>query len=353
MACTLEATQTALCTSGIGKVNSRVQLLQVIAQTLCGASLTPVDPYDNRLVYIQQGGAETIIENPTGAYNLTALVPKVTEIHCHNAPNITSITCTSDALLTVVDLVDCVLLKTLVFTSCTGLTSLNLSTFTSLTTLNLQSCTSLASLNISNLATVTGDLNWLFSAIVNPSAPALISVGGNFQCGGASVTGTLSCPLLETVGGQVQNGSSDVTSVVFTSLQTVGTNLLFNNNSNLIAPSFPALTSVGNFVWFNDSPDLVSISIPLLTSYTEIAGANSPLLTTIAGPQVALNGAQYLFSECALTESAVDSILQKGIDAGMNSGTIYLDSGTNSPPSVAGAANAAQLLIDGVDVVTN
>ena len=118
------------------------------------ADLQLADPYDNKLVYVQTSGAVTTIVNPVGAYNLNAVLPKITEVHCHNAPNITAITLQNDASLTVVDLKNCAALQNLSMNNNSSLASVNLDTFTTMDTVLFYQCASLQSFSASSLTTI-------------------------------------------------------------------------------------------------------------------------------------------------------------------------------------------------------
>jgi hypothetical protein len=281
MACDLQTTLTAACSSGIAKLSSPVELLQVIAQTLCSADTgTPVDPYDGNLTYIQQGGAITVEVNPIGARNLSALVPKVTEIHCHNCPLITSLTCTNDNLLTVLDLAGCPALETLVFNNCTALPSVTLdSSFVTMTNINFESCSSLASFIANSVTTVSGSVNLRSLTggthfnITTFSMTALVSTGGSFffypGSGEAAQPSpaSLSFPNLVSVGGYfIAANLSSLTSFSAPVLTSTTQDFNISNCAPLATVSVGSLSSVGGTLYANSNPGLATISFPALAS---------------------------------------------------------------------------------------
>lgn len=400
MACTLAQKQVNLCASGIGNLTDPIQLLQVTVQVWCNAVLSPVDPYNNRLVYVQVGGAVTIIENPSGGFDLSAIVPKVTEVHSHNS-GLKALQIINDASLTVVDLVN-LPLNTLVLTNCTSLPALNLSSFTALTTLNIAGCTSLATLTLTNLKTITNFAAGV-SGLTSVNLPALTTCLGSFDCNNSAALTLVSAPLLTTVTTNLNlssiGSSSAGTSIVFTGLQTVGNFLLLNNSTKLGSISFPALTSIGALAYFQICAMLTSVSCPLLASCGDLHIENNPVLTSVnfnslqsvaiinasgdvllvsfllPAYSLAVDGwdfssctllANFSFNnqplvdglvlnmpDCALTQASVDMVLAAGVAGAITADTIELSGGTSSAPSVAGQANKALLVLAGVVVNTN
>lgn len=399
MACNANITISEACDSGIGKLTSRPEILQVIAQNLCSASLAPPDPYDGLLVYTRQGLGDTTVVNPSGAYDLTFASNKVTAIHCHNCPLITSLTCTTDALLTVLDLENCATLGNLVFTSCTALTSVNLSTFTSMSGgLEFHSCSALSSFLANSITSVGGNVALILTSIVNQSFNSLVSTGGYFGVNGNSLT-TVTAPLLTTVGSFVYVSFSPLlTSLALPSLTTVTTEIYAGDCPAMTTISFPALVTAGGLLTVSGNFLLSSFSFPLLqvagsiqasaTALTElslpslascvnivtspsnitsinipftggvvcfaISATDSTSLTSLDfGGAVMQDGCEIYFDNCALNQASVDLILQSAIDGGTTTSIYDTSAGTSSAPSAGGMANKAALIIAGNTVTTN
>lgn len=329
-----------------------ISLLDTISQNIGGEA--PIS-YDNRLVYTQSNGVTTIIENPTGVFSLTALVPEVVSIHCHNAPNITSLTCVGNALLTVVDLVNCTTLAVLNFTACTALPSLNLSTLVTMTTLKVDGCSSLATLNINALTTVL-NLTASTSGLTSFSAPVLATCTGSIQLNSSPSLAVIDLHALTSVGVFVYfYDCGTLTSISCPLLVSVG-ELHFESNNALTSVDFSALQSVNlTTISMFDCLVLPSLSLPAFNE--DIAGFNAFgcfLLTSVSfnGRNIT-DGSNNDFRECALNQATVDLILAAGVAGSMASGSIYTFDGTSAAPGVQGQIDKAQLLLDGADVQTN
>ena len=392
MACNANITISEACDSGIGKLTSRPEILQVIAQNLCSASLAPPDPYDGLLVYTRQGLGDTTVVNPSGAYDLTFASNKVTAIHCHNCPLITSLTCTTDALLTVLDLENCATLGNLVFTGCTSLTSVNLSTFTAMSGgLEFQGCTLLASFTSNGIITVGGNVNLVMTGVVNQTFNSLTTVGGLFGVSGNSLL-TVTAPLLATIGASVYVAFSPLlTSLSLPSLTTAPSGIFINSCTSMVDIGFPALIAAGGQIVVENCSLLTGFSFPLLQVVDTINISSTPLselnlpslvscgslttnfssLTSINiaftggvvcfniaatstaslasldfGGAVMQDGCEMFIDGCALTQASVDLVLQSAVNGGTTFSTYEMNGGTSSPPSAAGLANKA--ILDGL-----
>jgi len=311
MACDLQTTLTAACSSGIAKLNSPIELLQVIAQTLCSAE-GGAPSYDGNLTYIQQGGNIVVEVNPVGARNLTAITPKVTEIHCHNCPGLTSLTCSNDALLTVLDIVGCVALETLVFNNCTSLPSVTLdSSFVTMTNINFESCSSLASFTANSVTTVSGSVNLRSQTggthfnITTFSMTALVSTGGNFffypGSGEAAQPSpaSLSFPNLVSVGGYlIAANLTSLTSFSAPVLASTAQDFNVSNCALLSTVSAASLSSVGGSLYANANPGLLSIGFPALASAGNIQIYDCVNITSINLSALLVVGSM-LFTGCS------------------------------------------------------
>lgn len=169
----------------------------------------------------------------------------------------------------------------------------------------------------------------------------------------------------------VQIGFCDaLTSISFSALTYLKGGLLVTDCPALTSVNFSALVELdtippgggGSAFWLTDCNALTSISFPALTTITKDSGFRFAFiinfcssLATISFPNVIIpDGTRLLFSNNALTQASVDHILARGVaSAGFVTGSIELRGGTNSAPSVAGAADAATLIARGVEVYTN
>jgi len=390
-----------ISSSGVGSQFTFLNYVRGVNQQ--GSNGQPVvsDPYDGNLTYIQQGGATTVIPNPVGAYNLTALMPKVTEIHCHNCPLITGLICTADALLTVLDLEDLPAIVNLNFNNCTALTSVNLDTFTSLSGIcSFHTCTSLSSFSAANLVSTGGRMDLILTAVVNQSFPSLVSTGGYFGCSGTSLL-TVNTPVLVSVGDSYYVANSpSLTSVSAPNLVTLATGIYANNcpslaglNFNslvatsllemtgctaLTTLSFPSLVSVDTIiadgctlldtvdftsldllitgVSFNSCTSLPSIGFPAYSNLLPFAifASDCTLLSSFSfATMIAQDGSSIGITNCALNQATVDSFIQALTDGANTVSVLDLSAGANSPPDAAHALQVIALNAIGNLVVTN
>lgn len=401
MACTVSALMTRACTSGIGKIFSKIKLLQIIAQLKTNC--------DNQLIYVQSNGVVTSISNPTGAYNLSAISPQIVSIRCRNAPNITSLTLTDDPLLIALDLQNCAALATLNFPRCTALASVNLNTFTSVTALIFEDCTALTSFSATSLTTVTSNFNIEMTvgrlAIVgNFVLPALTTVGGNFSLLGASVGSALtsvslpslssvtfnlkiannskltsiSLPSLTTVGLDFNfSNNAILTSVAAGSLQTVASILNGSNNPSLVSVSFSNLTTTAYLgfnacfaltgitltnlsncvdIFFQDCSSLVSFSLPAMNTGTVLNcrfNQCASLTSYSHGLIRFVNAGTFSWFEAALDVTSVNAILVGAQASAPTSSIFNLTDGSNAAPTGAGIVAKAALITAGCTVDTN
>ena len=326
---------------------------------------TQVLELNNKLLYKQSNGATTVINNPVGAYNLSAITPKVTEIYCHRAPNITSLTCTSNTSLLILDLKISPNLKTLVFSSCTNLSSVTLdSSFTSMVNITFQDCPNLITFSANFLTSVSGDLNLRSNSTFlklagSVSFPLLTTVGGNFYIYGVStVNGTMtsfSAPVLSSVGGGFICANHKVlTSISCPLLATVGTDLNLSGNALLTSVNFNSVASIGSLLYINNNTNLTTFNLPSLSTYiSSLEASFCSSLVIIDFGSVISGVLNWNFSGCGLTELIVDEILQAMVDALLESSTLDVGGGTNSVPSAGGLTNVGILTGAGNSITTN
>lgn len=404
MACTVQGLLTSACTSGIGKVVDKIQLLQIIAQLK-----TDCINYNNRLVYTQSNGVTTIIDNPVGAYNLTAINPKIVSVYSHNAPNITSLTLTDDPLLTVISLQNCAALATLNFARCAGLTSVNLNTFTSLTTVNFEDCLELSAFSATSLVTVgAGGLNLRNLANISKMAgafslPVLATVGGSFflyGTGSTSLTSvslpsltsvgaffivanhsnltTISAPNVSSVGADFNvSGNTSLAIASFNNLGSVGSNVFVLSNSAMTQLSLSSLAAVGSIqasgctslsssdlsslsscpgLNFNLCTALASFSLPSMVAPSVFSGnfADCSSLTSYSHGTIRFDdNDSLLWTNDALDVASVNAILVGADASGLIASNIDLSGGTNAAPTGAGIVAKANLIGAGNTVTTN
>jgi len=365
MACDLQTTLTAACSSGIAKLNSPIELLQVIAQTLCSAE--GGDPYDGLLVYSRQGLPDTTVVGPVGAYNLNFGANEVTAIHCHNCPLITGLTCYSP-LLTVLDLENCSTMANLDFDDCTALTSVNLDTFTSFSGVcSFHTCSSLSSFSAVNLVSTGGRLDLILTAVVNQSFPSLLSTGLYFGCSGSSLL-TVSTPTLTDVGDSYYVANSPLlVSVSAPALEILISGIYAGDCPSLVSMDFDLLLGT-SFIEIQDNANLSSVlfsSVQYLSSldfsscttladisFPSFAGVtpyvlNGPFCTNLAildfPGAICGDGASLNLAGCALAQTYVDAMIQSLTDGANTSTFLDMTGGTSSAPDATHIAQAVVL----------
>ena len=339
------------------------------------------DPYNGKLVYVQVGGAITTETNPVGARDLSAITPKVTEIHCHNCPSITSVTCSSNASLTVLDLQNLPAVTSLTFDNCTSLTSVNLDTFTSVTgNITFHTCSSLASFSAANLTTVGGNLYLILTALTTAYLPALTSVGefgasgnsllsvslpvlvtctGTFYTANSALLTSISCPLLQTIGssGLVSNNCAALISALFPSLISI-TAIVLNDCPNLSSVNFSHVQTVTSSISIYNDTSLVNFN---LTSYlgalpSSIAATGCTLLDAFyINSALASDGSNFDLTFCSLDQTSVNGFIQALTDGSNTTTVLYMNGGTNSAPDLT-HANQVTVLINAPnsnDITTN
>lgn len=245
------------------------------------------------------------------------------------------------------------------FSPATGLTELSfpyLSSFGG--ALNLGSLTSLVRLTLDKLATVAGAFTLTGDAALPAlSLPVLTSVGGAFAAGGCTLLVSMSMPLLATISGDFTlTSNTHLAALSLPLLTSVGGNLAGGGCSLLASVSLPLLATVNGDLIL-DTAIFPSLSLPALTAIggtgKKLSAKNNTSLTTVSLPLfVPVNGNVIDFSGCALTAASVNHILARCVAAGITSGTITLNGGTNAAPTGQGATDSATLTAAGVTVTT-
>lgn len=318
-----------------------------------GNSIVPPNPYDNKLVYVQVGGAVTVIDNPTGFITLTGAAPEITEIHCHNAPLFTGIEYEFNSSLVTVDFVNLPALEYISFDSSSGLVTLDLSDLgnTVVDYLDLNFCTSLVTLNLNGINDLREARLGFCSALFNFTADDLVT-NDIMELGACEGLFVLYLPLFQTSTNYFNY--NECTLLQGVNLPALTDAVTFGGNScpNLFTLSFPSLANVGALE-VSDLAGITSLSLLSLVTAGGINGTLTPFVTLDLGAVTFIDGATINFFDCALDETSVDLVLQLAVDSGMTEGIIDLSGGTSSAPSGAGAANAAILVLAGVEVYTN
>ena len=106
----------------------------------------------------------------------------------------------------------------------------------------------------------------------------------------------------------------------------------------------------------NGNAALNFVFLPWLeTSFAPLVITNNGSLTNVdIRTWEPINGQDVHFNGNALTEESVDNVLARCFANGSyQAGTIYLDGGTNSPPSAAGVVVEGSLVARGAYVFTN
>jgi hypothetical protein len=233
-------------------------------------------------------------------------------------------------------------------------------------------------MDLTNFTTATLDFAPIAPYLTSLSAPALTTVGGNFQLSNVS-SAIISFRVLTTVTGSFTGPGTYPSTVDFSSLATIGTQAYLLWGTSLGLLSLPALTSIGStliIVTFTETG--VSIDLPVLAtiggyingSSTYLTTLNLPSIITITGgidfygfyPQFpALTtfsfgaglltlGGNCNMAGCALDLASVDGILASLAALNGTSGTTSYDNntidlslGTSATPDAAGLASIAIL----------
>jgi hypothetical protein len=225
-----------------------------------------------------------------------------------------------------------------------GITSIEFDCTTNLAGFDIESTSQLVSLswpyltNIDPSDSQSGYLNITTnSALETIYLPFLVTLGGGgFACDYNSVLTSLSIPALTTIA----HGNFECT-----------------NNAALLGIDVSLLSYAGT-VRCIGNPSLVSLNFPALTANgADFDCSGNTSMVNFSFPSFSPHGNEYMsWNSCALNQSSVDGILAvlaAGVSGFSGLGTVVLDGGTNSPPSGAGAANAAILVAAGVTVTTN
>lgn len=178
MACNLTTKLSNACTSGIGKLTNRLQLLRVWALGLC-ANAHGASP--NTLRYYH-AGTFTEVAAPVGGFDLSA-VANLTEIYVNAAPLLKDIIVNPSATLRVVSIIHQPFMQVIVLTDCTALTTFYAPNLTTIGN----------GLEIAN-APLSG------APITSISLPLLGSCTGSFGVRGLNNLATLSLPSLASAG---------------------------------------------------------------------------------------------------------------------------------------------------------
>jgi hypothetical protein len=131
-------------------------------------------------------------------------------------------------------------------------------------------------------------------------------------------------------------------------------------NSILTEINFPKLTTVGSTIYITYWVLLQTIDISSLNqigngapSYINISN-NPQLQSVLISPSLSIYiGSTIIFTNNALNETSVDSILSALVEGDATDCTINLDGGTNAAPSVTGAGYVDTLVANGCTVTTN
>jgi hypothetical protein len=103
--------------------------------------------------------------------------------------------------------------------------------------------------------------------------------------------------------------------------------------------------------WDGDNMGFTTLDFTGITTMTELFNGSTGLQHINITGCVNLNNVDLI--DNALTEASVDHVLITLDDNGLNNGFVDVSGGTNSVPSVAGAAAEASLILKGWDVFIN
>jgi len=211
MACNLTTKLSNACTSGIGKLTSRVQLLRVWALGLC-ANAHGASP--NTLRYYH-AGTFTEVAAPVGGFDLSAVV-NLTEIYVNAAPLLTDIIVNPSATLRIVSFIHQPFMQIIALTDCTALKTFYAPSLKAIGN----------SLTIGNAA-LSG------APITSISLPLLASCSSSFGVVGLNNLSILSLPSLASAGNvMAASECPGLTSIDFPNWVPVdGGALLFNNGA--------------------------------------------------------------------------------------------------------------------------
>ena len=163
------------------------------------------------------------------------------------------------------------------------------------------------------------------------SLPALVSVGGTFNCQYNPALASLSLPALASVGSSFNCYSNPaLASLSLPVLASVGGNFNCNSNATLASLSLPALTSLGGNFHCSDNSALASLSLPALAS-------------------VAVGGSSFNCQFNAMPSATINSLLSTlvAISPALVGKTIYLYGHIPpAPPTGPGIVDKATLEVN-------
>lgn len=304
MACDRDTTLAAACTSGIGKLRSKIQLLQAWAQLLC----TGFAPPGAASLILDDGiNPPTIIFNPVGVYDLSGEAwVSVTAI---NATGITSLIFSNNLPLTSLSITGSPALPNLTVIN-TSIVALDLSNQTEFNVLIIESNALMTSVDLSALNHTDDDLTIDDNAALTTiNLGSLVYVSGDIAMADNVALVNLSLPMESFSGGLDLTGC--------TLLETLDISVLTSQGSG----------GVGLTMDCTDNANLETITWP----------ADWPFVDSFT---VDLSG-------CGLDQTTVDFCLEKADAAAvaLTASTIDVSGGTSAAPTVGTGLTAAFALI--------
>jgi hypothetical protein len=225
------------------------------------------------------------------------------------------------------------------FTQNTTLATIGLPAVTAAKSLYVSQNDVLATLSLPLLASITGTNDNLIS--LNPLLQVIDlhlvpSINAGFAIQSNAILTTIDFAALVSSG---ISGSQAIT-IAFNPLLTTINMPLYSNGGGV------------SMLDVNNNAVLTTLNLPAYTYTAFVNIAQNPLLTSINfGATVTCLSLN--LQNNALSQTSVDDILNRIDLAGQSNGTLLLDGGTNSTPSVAGLVSKANLVGKGWTVTTN
>lgn len=294
--------------------NVGYQLNAAVPSVQNGINVYPVKSYPSLSLYGNQGYGTTFTATEVSFPGLT----EASYVNLNNTP------------LVIIDLPD--------LTSVAGsMAYFSMNQNQLLTTLLAPSLVSADNINISNNPT-----------LVNINFESLVNVAQQFNVENTSITQLTSAelPVLENVG-TLQ--FSTVTSINLPSVKKIANiNAYGSNLTSMAFPNTIHLTGYG--FYFSQKVALTSVVLGTVGTLKQITNSSASIVS----------GFSIDFSSCSLDEASVNgiAILMASLDGTngactANSGTMYLNGGSNAAPSGSGAAAIQTLLGRGWMIATN
>lgn len=345
MACNLSTIQAAACESGIGKLDSRIKLLQAIAQLSCELAEAAAPAQTGGLIWGPAPETVDSILNDSDSFlnDLGSLFPTsaYTELDFGNPVTVTNS----------IDSANSVALTSIQFRLLESVGGY----------VDISAAAALTSVSFPSLQTITGSAGIGLDLSNDPvltsiSFPVLTSIGEVLNLSGTAIINA-TFPLLTTVTNQINisGGVMEVLSLPVLSAYPV-TGIVAD--ASLLTLNIPACVDDGAGQLNTDlalMTGLVTLNIASMVTITaNLTLSGSPSLASFtASAWVPTDGTTIDFNGCSLDIPSVELILRRCVLAGVATCTIDLSGGTNAGTASLSAQGQADVATLGAQVTMN